>query len=118
MKNETSTIDSNYTLFTYDNGVQYIIYNSASWLVGASDGIGTMLKNKLFPIEKAESQSQKEEYYIRGDKGDFYSTTCERESCFNVAFGVKGITWAKRSSAERNLELARKIDPTCAVFSR
>jgi hypothetical protein len=119
MKIQKSTIDSNYKLVTYDNGVEYVVYHSASWLVGAThDEIGTKLKKKFFPSEKAESQDIKTEYYIRGDKGDFYSTTYEKESCYNVALGVKGITWAKRSSAERNLDLARKIDPTCAIFSR
>lgn len=49
MKNEKSTLDNGYTtLFTYDNGVQYIIQGSASHIV-AEDGIGLTLKNKHFP---------------------------------------------------------------------
>lgn len=48
MKVVTSKIDSQYKLATYENGVQYIVLNSASWLVGADDGIGESLKRKYF----------------------------------------------------------------------
>ena len=46
MKIQKSKIDSDYKLITYDNGVQYIVYGSASWLVG--DKIGDSLKAKFF----------------------------------------------------------------------
>jgi hypothetical protein len=46
MNIQTSTIDNEYKLATYSNGVQYVIYNSASWLVG--DKIGDSLKAKFF----------------------------------------------------------------------
>ena len=43
---QKSTIESDYKLVTYNNGVQYVVYHSASWPVG--DEIGTTLKNKFF----------------------------------------------------------------------
>jgi hypothetical protein len=50
MKTTKSTIDNSYTLTTYENGVQYVIYGSASWLVGnPNDTIGTSLFKKYFP---------------------------------------------------------------------
>ena len=49
MKTQTSKLDNYTKLTTYDNGVEYIISGSASWLVGADDKIGTNLKAKHFP---------------------------------------------------------------------
>lgn len=82
MKVQKSTIDSNYKLVTYDNGVEYIVYHSASWLVGAThDEIGTKLKKNLFPSENggyiAETKisneiglSEGEEVTIKGKNWD------------------------------------------------
>jgi len=44
-----STIDSEYKLAMYSDGVEYIIYGSASWLVGnKNDDTGSFLKRKYF----------------------------------------------------------------------
>ena len=60
MTTTKSTIDSDYKLLTYSNGVEYIVYNSASWLVGADDEIGRSLKKKYFPRKDTLEQRIKQ----------------------------------------------------------
>lgn len=51
MKVETSKKDGYTKLLTYDNGVQYIVVGTASWLVGVLDGsdqTGNVLKGIHF----------------------------------------------------------------------
>jgi demethoxyubiquinone hydroxylase (CLK1/Coq7/Cat5 family) len=58
MNIQTSTIDNDYKLTTYSNGAQYIVYSSASWLVGCeSDKTGSALKAKYFTETTQEAIS-------------------------------------------------------------
>jgi hypothetical protein len=68
MKIQISKIDDQYKLTTYGNGVEYIVYNSASWLVG--DKIGNLLKAKYFPKKDTLEQSLKQWF----SKQQFVST--------------------------------------------
>lgn len=66
MKVQTSTIDNEYKLTTYDNGAQYIIYGSASWLVGCeSDKTGSALKSKYFTKPQVEANNLKGHEMLR-----------------------------------------------------
>lgn len=66
MKVQTSTIDNEYKLTTYDNGAQYIVYGSASWLVGCdSDKTGSALKSKYFTKPQVEANNLKGHEMLR-----------------------------------------------------
>ena len=61
MEIQKSTIDSDFKLLTYSNGVQYIVYHSASWLVGCNcDKNGSELKDHYFPKKATPEQRIKQ----------------------------------------------------------
>jgi len=98
MTTTKSTIDSDYKLLTYSNGVEYIVYNSASWLVGADDEIGNSLKKKYF-LKKATLEQRIKQWF---EKQRYVSTL--GRSCGNVkSIAVKlGVTTNKIYSVLRN----------------
>lgn len=100
MKTKTSTIDSDYKLLTYSNGVQYIVYHSASWLVGADDEIGNALKEKYFP--KKDTLEQRIKQWLGKET---YTSTLGRSS-YNVKDLARklGVTTHKIYSVLRNAE--------------
>jgi hypothetical protein len=66
MNIQTSTIDNEFKLTTYSNGAQYIVYGSASWLVGCdSDKTGSALKSKYFTKPQVETNNLKGREMLR-----------------------------------------------------
>jgi len=66
MNIQTSTIDNDYKLTTYSNGAQYIVYRSASWLVGCeSDKTGSALKSKYFTKPRVAADNLKGREMLR-----------------------------------------------------